>query len=319
MILKNKLYQIVPAVAVIIIFTVLAVLCRPKYQEVFVRIPPGSAPIHAAKILKEEKIIRSKNVFLSVVLLTGTEKKFKPGLYKLNNRMSNFTVIRNIVNENTYKIKVTIPEGFVSEEIAGLLEKSGICRGGKFLKIVKDRKLEGYLFPETYFFEPNSGEDFVVKTITGQFEKIFTNDFSERAKELKMTKRDAVILASIIEKEAKNSGERPLVSAVFHNRLRKKWNLESCATVLYALGKHKEFLTYKDIKIDSPFNTYIHPGLPPAPIANPGLASIKAAIYPDSTADLFFVADGSGTHKFSKYAEEHNAKKKQMNNGKKPR
>jgi len=140
--------------------------------------------------------------------------------------------------------------------------------------------------------------------------KIFTDDFLKRAVALKMSKEKIVILASIIEKEAKKDDERPLVSAVFHNRLKKGWNLESCATVLYALGKHKDFLTYKDIKVNSPFNTYIHPGLPPAPISNPGVASIKAALYPSETSDMFFVADGSGTHKFSKYGAEHIKNKK---------
>ena len=146
--------------------------------------------------------------------------------------------------------------------------------------------------------------------LNNQFKKIYTDDFSERAKQIKMPEDKVIILASIIEKEAKKNVERPLISGVFHNRIRKGWNLESCATVLYALGKHKDSLTYKDIKVESPYNTYIHPGVPPGPICNPGLASIKAALYPATTDDMFFVADGSGTHNFSKYFAEHNSKKK---------
>jgi len=230
--------------------------------------------------------------------------------------MTSFAVLRDIINGNTYRIKVTVPEGFTAVEIAELLGKKGVCNGKKFLGIVKNKKLEGYLFPETYFFEPDSLEDKVIQILKNQFEKIFTDDFIKRAVDLKMSKEKIIILASIIEKEAKKDEERPRISAVFYNRLKKGWNLESCATVLYALGKHKDFLTYKDTKVDSTFNTYIHPGLPPAPICNPGLASIKAALYPAETSDMFFVADGSGTHKFSKYAEEHiknkNYKKKTL-------
>ncbi|MBN1383780.1 MAG: endolytic transglycosylase MltG [Elusimicrobia bacterium] len=308
---KDKLYKVVPGIVVVIIIVLILGLTRPEYQEVFVKVPHGLTPIKIAEILKKEKIIRSKNIFLTLVWLTRTEKKFKPGIYKLNNKMSNFTILRDIVKGNTYKIKITVPEGFLSKEIAELLEDKGICSEKEFLKIVKNKKLEGYLFPETYFFEPNSKEEDIAEAFNSQFGKIFTNGFSKRARELGMTDKDVVVLASIIEKEAKRDEERPLISAVFHNRLKKRWNLESCATVLYALGKHKEFLTYKDLEIDSPFNTYINPGLPPAPISNPGFASIKAALYPASTDDMFFVADGSGTHKFSKYAEEHNSKKRQ--------
>lgn len=190
------------------------------------------------------------------------------------------------------------------------MEKKGVCSGEKFLKIVKNKKLEGYLFPETYFFEPDSTEEKVIQTLTNQFEKKFSDDFIKKAKELKMSKEKIIILASIIEKEAKKDEERPLISSVFHNRIKKGWNLESCATVLYSLGRHKDFLTYKDTKVNSPFNTYIHHGLPPAPISNPGIASITAALYPAVSDDMFFVADGSGTHRFSKYVEEHIKNKK---------
>lgn len=299
---------------IIIIVAIIAVVLLPIFisanKEVFIKIPDGTTPKQVAKILKSERVIKSESVFLALVWLSGTEKRFKPGIYGFNTKMTLFAVLRDIINGNTYRIKVTIPEGFTAQEIAELLEKKGVSSGKKFLGIVKNKKLEGYLFPETYFFEPNSPEEKVAQMLNGQFEKIFSDDFVKRAAALKMPKEKIIILASIIEKEAKKDEERPLISAVFHNRLKKGWNLESCATVLYAFGKHKDFLTYKDTKIDSPFNTYIHPGLPPSPISNPGLASIKAALYPAVSEDMFFVASGSGTHKFSKYAEEHTKNKK---------
>ncbi|HAX61142.1 MAG TPA: endolytic transglycosylase MltG [Elusimicrobia bacterium] len=304
--MKNK--KIIIIVAIIILALLPFFISENK--EVFIKIPDGSTPKQVAKILKNENIIKSENVFLTFVWFSKTEKKFKPGTYKFNTRMTSFAVLRDIINGNTYRIKVTIPEGFTAVEIAELLEKKGVCNGKKFLTIVKNKKLDGYLFPETYFFEPDSSEEKVAQMLNGQFEKIFIDDFVKRALVLKMSKEKIIILASIIEKEAKKDEERPLISAVFHNRLKRGWNLESCATVLYALGKHKDFLTYKDTKFDSPFNTYIHPGLPPAPISNPGVASIKAALYPAVSEDMFFVSDGSGTHKFSKYADEHIRNKK---------
>ncbi|MFH1541097.1 MAG: endolytic transglycosylase MltG [Elusimicrobiota bacterium] len=312
MIIENKKTIIIVAVIVVI----LSLLFASDKKEVFVKIQNGSTPKQVAKILKNEKIIKSRDAFLTLVWLTRTEKKFKPGTYRLNTNMMSHTVLYKIVKGNTYKIKLTIPEGFSAKEIAELLEKKGVCNNKKFLEIVKNEKLEGYLFPETYFFEPNSSEKEIIQMLKNQFEKNFSNNFVKRADELKMSREKIVILASIIEKEAKKDEERPLIAAVFHNRLKKGWNLESCATVLYARGSHVNFLTYKDLKIASPFNTYIHSGLPPTPICSPGIASIKAALYSAETSDMFFVADGSGTHKFSKYIEEHiknkNLKKRKL-------
>jgi UPF0755 protein len=312
MVMENKPLRKLIIIVAVVIVVILIIFAVFAHREAIIEISDGTTPKQVARILKNEKIIKSENVFLTFVWLTRTEKKFKPGIYKLSNRMPDFIILKDIVMGNTHKIRVTIPEGFTSQEIAEILEKKGICNSKKFLEIVKSKKLEGYLFPETYFLNMSSNEESIVKMLNNQFEKVFTADFYKRAEDLKMTKEKIVILASIIEKEAKKNEERPLISAVFYNRLKKGWNLESCATVLYALGKHKDFLTYKDTKIVSPYNTYIKPGLPPSPICNPGLNSIKAALYPAVTDDMFFVADGSGTHKFSKYYAEHNSKKKKI-------
>ncbi len=165
--------------------------------------------------------------------------------------------------------------------------------------------MEGYLFPETYFIDYDASPEEIVDMMVDQFNKVFTQTMEERGKKFKFTKRDTIILASIIEKEAVKDEERPLISAVFHNRLKKRWYLESCATVQYALGEHKEKLTYEDVKVNSPYNTYIHFGLPPGPICNPGLAAIEAALYPADTDLMFFVSEGEGTHRFSKYYKKH--------------
>jgi UPF0755 protein len=141
--------------------------------------------------------------------------------------------------------------------------------------------------------------------MVSQFRKNFTVEMEQRTVQLKMKESSIVTLASIIEKEAVLASERPLISAVFHNRLKKHWYLESCASVLYALGEHKKSLTFKDLKVDSPYNTYKYYGLPPGPICNPGLSSIKAALYPETSDDMFFVVSSSGSHSFSRYFSEH--------------
>ena len=130
-------------------------------------------------------------------------------------------------------------------------------------------------------------------------------EFKLTAEEKGLNAKFVITLASIIEKEAGGTDEMPFVSAVFHNRLKKNWYLESCATVLYALGKHKDKLLFKDLQVKSPYNTYRHRGLPPGPICNPGKESLKAALYPAETDDMFFVAQGSGAHSFSRYYRDH--------------
>ena len=146
-----------------------------------------------------------------------------------------------------------------------------------------------------------------------EFNSKFTPEFNRRLKVLGVSRKNAVILASIVEKEAVKPEERPLIAGVFYNRLKKRWYLESCATVLYALGKHKKRLTYKDLEVNSPYNTYRHFGLPPGPISNPGFESIKAVLYPAKTESMFFVVDGSGGHDFSRYYKEHLNRKKRNN------
>ena len=314
LIIENKKYVITAGIAV---FLTAVLLSFVPQKIATIKIDAGSTPKQVAKILKKENIITSENIFLTLVWLTGTEKNFQTGIYKFSNRMNEIVILYNIVKGRSYKIKVTVPEGYTSKDIAELLERKGICSEKLFLEVVNARKLEGYLFPETYFLIPESPEEYVASILNSEFEKKFTRRFLDKAKDLKMTREQIIILASIIEKEAKDEKERPLISAVFHNRLKKGWHLESCATVMYAIGEHRNHLTLKDTKISSPFNTYLHPGLPPAPICNPGIASIKAALYPVETEDMFFVADGSGTHKFSKYFEEHSLQKGNIRNSRK--
>jgi len=258
-----------------------------------------------AELLKTEGLISSRNYFLFLLRLKGAHKGIKAGMYEISTKESTWKIINKLVSGKSKKIRLSIPEGLTARQIAQLIEEKELGKRKKFLKIVEQKRLEGYLFPETYFIEYGTSEEEIIDMMVNQFNKVFTEEMEERGKKFNFEKRDTVILASLIEKEAARDEERPLISAVFHNRLRKRWYLESCATVQYALGEHKEKLTYKDLRVDSPYNTYTHFGLPPGPICNPGLSSIKAVLYPADSDLMFFVSEGEGTHRFSKYYQKH--------------
>lgn len=285
--------------------------------DVLVSIPAGVNAKEIARLLKEKKLILSKNFFLLLARIKKAENKIKAGTYRLNPKMSSVEIIKNLVEGKTYAFRITIPEGYTAKEIANLLAGKDIVNEEKFLSLVEKKKLEGYLYPETYYLSPGMTEERVIEILLKRFNTIFTPEMEKRAKELKLNREKIIILASIIEKEASKDKERKLISAVFHNRLRKGWALESCATVNYAWDKEfnqkKGRLSYKDLEINSPYNTYRNYGLPPGAISNPGLASINAALYPQETEAMFFVAAGEGTHKFSQYYQEH------LNNQKKRR
>ena len=169
----------------------------------------------------------------------------------------------------------------------------------------REKKLEGYLFPDTYEIYKETSAEAIVDKLLSRFNNIFTKEYKNRAKELNMTIDQVVTLASIIEREAKLDSERKTISAVFHNRLKKKMLLQSCATVQYILKEQKEELTYKDLEIESPYNTYKHIGLPPGPIASPGLKAIEAALYPENTDYLYFFTKDDSSHVFSRTYNEH--------------
>ncbi|MDH5174194.1 MAG: endolytic transglycosylase MltG [Elusimicrobiota bacterium] len=278
----------------------------PRYgKTALVTIEQGMTAHEVAELLEKEGLISSKNYFLFLLRLRGVHRKIKAGIYEVNSKESTWRVISKLFLGKSKKVKLAIPEGFTARQIAQLVEEKGLGEKDKFLEIVEQKKLEGYLFPETYFIDYDTSQEEIVDMMVGQFNKVFTQGMEERGKKFKFTKRDTIIMASVIEKEAVKDEERPLISAVFHNRLKKRWYLESCATVQYALGEHKEKLTYEDVKVNSPYNTYIHFGLPPGPICNPGLAAIEAALYPAETDLMFFVTKGEGTHRFSKYYQKH--------------
>ena len=207
--------------------------------------------------------------------------------------------------------------------VASALARQGIVDSTRFVQLSEDRTftaslgideptLEGYLFPETYFFSMESDEEAVIRRLVKQFHQFMNDDALARLDTIGLSIHQMVTLASIVEREAQDADERPLIAGVFLRRLSLNRRLESCATVEYALGVHKKRLTNADLRVKSPFNTYRHRGLPPAPIGSPGKAALIASLYPKKTEYLYFVARGDGTHIFSRTNVEHEAAKRQV-------
>lgn len=271
--------------------------------------------------LAEAKLIQSPFFFKLYMRLTGKSSKLKFGVYDLHDGMSASKIVQTLTSGKTKTISITIAEGLHNRQIGDLFaQKKFFASRDEFLqyagkKTILDKykipaqTVEGYLFPDTYFLPQGYPKDKIIEHMI--------EHFFEKTKEVKNFPteprkiHDTVILASIVEREAKLKEERALIAAVFHNRLRDSEPLESCATVQYLFEKPKARLFYKDLEVESPYNTYKVKGLPPGPIGSPGIAAINATVNPEKTDYKFFVLKGDDAHFFSKTFKEHNAAKKQ--------
>jgi UPF0755 protein len=290
---------------IILIFAPLIMFQQKEDKVVEVFIPKGSSPHKIAQILKDSDVISSPKMFLLLIKIKDYSKKLQAGLYDFNKKDSYFTILNKLKNGDSKNIKVIIPEGFNIKQIAKVLSENGICNENKFIELATSQNLEGYLFPNTYLLLPQMDEQEVIKIMNDEFNKFWTEEKEERLKQINKTKKDVIILASIVEREAVEDKERPVIAGIFINRLSKGIRLESCATVLYAMGVNKERLSFEDLKFESPYNTYRHKGLPPGPICNPGAKAIDAVLNPIITENLYFVSKGNGTHYFSSTLEQH--------------
>lgn len=246
-------------------------------------------------------------------------RSVKAGEYLLAPPLTSKAAILGLFAGRIHLEPVTIPEGLTADEIAALLRPADPGGAEAFRRAVLDpgpvadldpraRDLEGYLFPETYRLPRRSPEADIAAAMVARFREVFDEPRRRRAAELGLSVRDAVTLASLIEEETALAEERPLVSAVFHNRLRIGMKLDCDPTVVYALkreGRYTGRLLIKDLKWPSPYNTYLNAGLPPGPISNPGLAALDAALHPAAEPYLYFVAQGDGSHRFSRTLGEH--------------
>jgi len=280
-------------------------------------IPEGTTLREAAGMLLKNGLITSVESFVIVGKLLSLEHRVIPGEYAFNTRMLPLEIIDQIKAGRVIQYEITIPEGFTVVQIARLIEEKGLAQRDDFIKRASDPEfvrslgfesetLEGYLYPESYYFSKREGSEGILRALTKRFNAVYTPDLDRRAREIGMTQNEVITLASIIEKETSVDEERPVVSAVFHNRIRKNIPLQSDPTVIYALPHFDGNLTRRNLKIPSPYNTYHVKGLPPGPISNPGIASIMAALNPAPVNYLYFVSRNDGTHHFSNTLAEHN-------------
>jgi len=298
-----------PARIILIFLYVVLWFSVSKPCEVFVRVEEGRTAAQLAAHLRDSGVLLRKNIFLKLTALLNVDRELKYGAYKFYSSEPMFNVVSELKKGRGLLMKVTVPEGWRSAQIAERLDANEIIGMDEFLEYTEKNKLEGFLFPETYYFSPGMSAEEICSVFRKQFNSVFTPALAENAKECGLTLYKAVILASIIEKEAKTISEKFLISGILHNRLRKRWRLESCATVRFALEKWNKPLSIEDTFVKSKYNTYRHRGLPPAPICNPGAVALAAAVTPEETEMMFFVAASSGTHRFSKYFDQHVKKK----------
>lgn len=301
-------------------------------SQVNLVIPPATSTDYISNMLHDEGLIKNTLVFKYRIKSKGVAGKLKAGEYNLSTGMDLDTIIDNLVkgSKDYHTVKFTIPEGYEMREIADRLEKEDLIDKNTFLKLAskkenfesnygflkeldKGQGLEGFLFPSTYEVYLDTSEEEIIEIMLSQFEKIYNDEVKEKSKDFDLNLNQIVTLASIIEREGKLDSERPTMSAVFHNRIEDGMLLQSCASVQYILGERKPVLSTEDTKIDSPFNTYKNPGLPPSPIASPGKSSLVAAVNPDNVDFKYFVLTGrDGSHTFSVTLDEHNKAKKNM-------
>jgi UPF0755 protein len=282
-----------------------------------VTIPPGSGFKAATNILKDAGLVKNPVRFKILATLRKATTSIKAGEYRLSGEMTPEQIIDQLRRGRVFLHRVTIAEGLNLYQVADILEKAGLCSKDDFTDSATDpetarkfgidaNSLEGYLFPETYYFEKPVSPEKIIQTMTDRFKSVFNTQWEKRAGQLGFSVHEIVTLASIIEKETGSAQEREIIASVFHNRIKKNMRLDSDPTVIYGIENFDGNLTRKHLRTPTPYNTYTRKGLPPGPIANPGRASIKAALYPADTPYLYFVANSKNSHYFSTTLEEHN-------------
>jgi len=288
--------------------------------EQFVEIPEGAGPTSIGRRLADAGVIRDRLGFRFEILRSGLGRRLQAGEYRFDRPMTVREVVDKIARGDVYLVPITFREGLTMREMAQLFESKGLGSAKDFTTQALDsqlirnldpaaKDLEGYLFPDTYAMTRNTTAAQLVPRMVDGFEKALAPETLSAAEARGLTLRELVTLASIVEKETGKPEERPLVAAVYSNRLKIGMALQCDPTVIYALERANRYngnLTRENMQIDSPYNTYRYPGLPPGPIANPGRASLEAAARPADVPYLYFVARGDGSHAFAATLEEHN-------------
>jgi UPF0755 protein len=286
-------------------------------RTVEVKVDRGEPFPAITRSLKEKGVISSERLFSFWATVLAVDKKIRWGHYRFELPLSPREVLNQLVSGKGVFLRVTVPEGLTVKEIADLLEKEEVIKKQELVDEARNpellsqlelggKGLEGYLFPDTYYFSPGTSAREILLAMGSQFRRRLTPAMQKQSLAMGFDIHQIVTLASVIEKETGNDLERPLISAVFHNRLKTRMPLQSDPTVIYSLDDFSGDLKRKDLRNPSPYNTYQVQGLPPGPICNPGLSSLNAALEPAPVPYLYFVSKNDGSHIFSVTLDEHN-------------
>lgn len=299
-------------------------------EPVTVVVDPGTSVREIGRRLEERGVVRSAPLFEAWVRLRGVAGSIQAGTYDLPRDRSLPAVVEMLLSGVTILVSVTVPEGYRLEQTADAVARDLGVDSAAFAAAATDSlladsllpdslvgadpsTLEGYLFPETYRVDPSTDAREMALHMVDQFWSVFSPAWRARADSLERSVHEIVTLASIVEEEAKVAEERSVIAGVFWNRLERGMPLEADPTVQYALGGHRERVLYRDLEVESPYNTYLHAGLPPGPIASPGRAAMEATLWPDSVPWLYFFATGEGgRHTFSETFAEHQRKRREL-------
>lgn len=290
---------------------------------VAIYVAPGTSTAAVADMLHENGIIRSPFAFRALARLLQADGRLQTGEYRFEPGTYAWDAITSLKTGRVLYYSVTVPEGFTVEQIASLIEERGFGRREEILKLCKDKTLlpipveesldkvryplEGYLFPDTYYVRRGMSEKEIVGMMLKRFETVFTKELRAEAKDAGMSLHEVATLASIVESEAYAAEERPIIAGVYLNRLKLGMKLGADPTVIYAVGQKAGYvLLWKDLEVESPYNTYVNVGLPPGPIGNFGKACLEAVLSPADVNYLYFVAKPDRTHAFARTLTEHN-------------
>jgi len=288
--------------------------------ELYVQVPTGAGTAEIGRALTDSGIVRDQMTFRAALYWTGASRMLKAGEYRFDRPMTAVAVVEKMARGDVYTRRITFPEGRTIQEMAKIYEAQGFGPAGDFVDAARDvslisdldpkaADLEGYLYPETYAIAHGTKASALIQMMVARFKAVFGDDLRRAADARDVSVHDVVTLASLVEKETAKPDERPLVAAVYRNRLKIGMGMQADPTVVYALqkaGRYDGNIRRDDLQVDSPYNTYRYAGLPPGPIASPGKPSLEAAVAPADVPYLYFVSRNDGSHVFSATLDEHN-------------
>jgi UPF0755 protein len=315
---KNLLFMLSATIVLFLLYAAaeLFLPVQSGNNNIEVEVPKGSTFRQAVDILRAQNLIRDKRLVILIGRLTGADRKIRAGFYSFWTGNSPVNILNTLRKGKIIEYEVKILEGDSLLEIAQAFAKTGIVSAEEFFELARNSdfleshnimapSIEGYIFPDTYLIPKGMSAEEALDTMIFRMREKFTDKVLARARELGMTENHVLTLASIVEKEAVVDAERGLISAVYHNRLRKNMRLQADPTAIYGVKSSKERITLSDLKRKSPYNTYDIYGLPPGPIASPGMKSIMAALNPENVDYIYFVAQDDRSHRFSTNEKEH--------------